>query len=242
MRLTLYNNKEVTIRELYRQVRCLADSDPIAVMQKNPKIARQLIKSRIDLRENSINERIWPDVLEKLFFSELVGPHDFLLDVFPEFSVFRPEECFLCNHKLLSVAGHGTDACVFKTADDFCLKVGPVYKKEKFLKEYHILQAVRHDNIVKSYDFYETPEIVAILMEPIQSVWGMEEGYLKGLAHCHSKGFLHGDIRLKNLGIDSDGNSKLFDFGNADPISSPEETKRETERLRDVISSLVFIK
>lgn len=70
---------------------------------------------------------------------------------------------------------------------------------------------------------------------------GDESAYVDTLAYCHSQGFLHGDIRLNNLGSDAGGNGKLFDFGNASVIQTQAAAQKEIEMLKTVISSPIAL-
>ncbi|RWW25681.1 hypothetical protein GW17_00009971 [Ensete ventricosum] len=53
---------------------------------------------------------------------------------------------------------------------------------------------------------------------------------LEGLAHCHSRGILHRDIKGSNLLIDNNGILKIADFGLA-TIFNPDQTQPLTSRV-----------
>ena len=237
MRLNFSNDNELSIEHLWLMTMEMEKQDPFMVIRNNTKIAQQLAVKADTLTEKEITSSKWQRLLENFFFTELVGPHKFLLPNFSGLSLFHPDRCIIGKHKLVSVMGKGTYSCVFRTAEGDCLKISSPENREKLLREYNITQELRHKYVIKYKEFCSGSGYAAILMEPLEHKLGKEQEYLEGLTYCHSKGFLHGDLRLKNLGMDSDGNSKLFDFGNSRPLNTPDEAEYEVKCLHAIIQS-----
>jgi hypothetical protein len=59
-----------------------------------------------------------------------------------------------------------------------------------------------------------------------------------GLSEIHSYGILHGDIRLENIVVDSDGHPFIIDFALSSFESNPEKLNEELDQLRTLLSSL----
>ena len=102
--------------------------------------------------------------------------------------------------------------------------------KEKVMQEVRILKRFRHPNVVKLFETFESIKHIVVVME----LWAggdllnyvrkrrrLKESYAKyifkqiieGIAHIHSKGVLHRDIKLDNILLDGKGNIKIGDFG-----------------------------
>ena len=69
------------------------------------------------------------------------------------------------------------------------------------------------------------------LLSYVRKWWWLDEGVAKyifkqvidGLAHIHSKGVLHRDIKLDNILLDGHGKVKIADFGVSWIVSSTQE-------------------
>ncbi|MGW1729356.1 protein kinase domain-containing protein [Streptomyces sp. NPDC002306] len=109
--------------------------------------------------------------------------------------------------------------------------------REVFRAEAALLRALSSPHIVRLYDYVETPQGAAIVMElvngPSLRVLLREEGAtsaeaalcvlkgsLLGLAAAHSAGVVHRDYKPENVLVSSDGTSKLADFGISVPAGS----------------------
>ncbi len=99
-----------------------------------------------------------------------------------------------------------------------------------FRGEAAALAALYDPNVVRLYEYVESPGGVAIVMELIdgvslrdilarrgsttaQAALAVLQGSLRGLAAAHQHGVVHRDYKPENVLINGDGDSKLTDFG-----------------------------
>ena len=100
----------------------------------------------------------------------------------------------------------------------------------QFRSEAAALAAVDDPNVVRLYEYIESPRGAAIVMELIdgvslrgilanqgkttaQAALAVLQGSLLGLAAAHQRGVVHRDYKPENVLINGDGDSKLTDFG-----------------------------
>lgn len=104
------------------------------------------------------------------------------------------------------------------------------YSKKKLLREIYILKKIKHVNVIRILEVFETEKQVLIVMEhagggdllhyvkkkkflPEKEARTIFRQIVYGLAHIHSRSVLHRDIKLDNILLDSDGGVKICDFG-----------------------------
>lgn len=241
MRLNCSSNNKISIRNHLAWIHDLSMQNPEDVIRSHPQIAIHLENDCGLLCSEKFSREKWQQLLMKFLTSTLVGPHKHLMKIFSPSHDFLSANFSIGSYCLHSVLGIGSDSCVYKTVDGYCLKVMEYSRREKLKREYEILKILHHPNIVKCFEFICTTDYAAILMETLSPVLGDETAYIQALNYCHSQGFLHGDIRLNNLGADAEGKSKIFDFGNAAAVESQSEKQKEIEILKNIMRSPIAL-
>ena len=113
------------------------------------------------------------------------------------------------------------------------------FKEKTFIREFHIMQALKHDHIVDYYGYYmpkqgETPTRSPVLiMEcletnlsdflvsdshkdlPLARKVCLLYGITQGLDYLHSMSVIHRDLTATNVLLDSKAVPKISDFGNS---------------------------
>lgn len=145
------------------------------------------------------------------------------------------------RYEILEVIGQGGMAVVYKAKchllnryvaikilrDDMA---ADTEFRERFQKEAQAVAMLSHPNIVSIYDVSPSTDLYYIVMELIDGITLKQYMKTKGalnekesahfatqicraLAHAHSKGIVHRDIKPQNIMIGMDGAIKVADFG-----------------------------
>ena len=145
------------------------------------------------------------------------------------------------RYEILSLVGAGGMAWVYRATDhrlnrsvavkiirDDAAKDDAI--RSRFCAESHAVAMLSHPNIVSVYDVSHSDELEYIVMELVDGVTLLQymekKGALpwhealhfsrqiaKALAHAHSRGIIHRDIKPQNLMLLRDGTVKVADFG-----------------------------
>ena len=104
------------------------------------------------------------------------------------------------------------------------------FSRKKVLQEVYILKKIKHSNVIRLLEVFESKSHLLIVMEysdggdllqMIRTSGRLSEekarvyfkNILIGLAHIHCRSVLHRDIKLDNILLDSEGGVKICDFG-----------------------------
>ena len=138
------------------------------------------------------------------------------------------------RYALLGLLGEGGSGRVFRVRDslrdrDLALKLVTAAERRFLRREFESLRQVRHENLIQVFDWGTLVSDEAYYtMELIQGEdWGRrmgtarapEEvrrvltGLMRGLAHLHSHGEIHGDLKPGNILLGSAGIVKVTDVG-----------------------------
>jgi serine/threonine protein kinase len=118
--------------------------------------------------------------------------------------------------------------CALKSINKQCFK--DESQRKKVMHEVLLLRRVKHLNIVRLFEYFETEKHILIVIELckggdllnyVRRRRRLKEDVAKclfkqlieSLAYCHSKSILHRDIKLDNILLDANGLVKICDFG-----------------------------
>jgi serine/threonine protein kinase len=104
------------------------------------------------------------------------------------------------------------------------------FSRRKVFQEVYILKKIRHSNIIRLYEVFESSNHLLMVMEfadkgdllqHVKSKGKLSEKearhffkhILYGLGHCHCRSVLHRDVKLDNILIDGESGVKICDFG-----------------------------
>ncbi len=128
----------------------------------------------------------------------------------------------LATHKLTG------KLVAIKTIDKSYMKDD--FSRRKVMQEVYILKKIRHPNVIRLLEVFESPKHFLMVMEYasdgdllqfVKKKRRLTEPVAKfifkqivyGLAHIHSRSVLHRDVKLDNILIDSNNVIKICDFG-----------------------------
>ena len=145
----------------------------------------------------------------------------------------------LGHYQLLTSIGHGGMGLVYRARDtrlerDVAIKclrreLFEAHYIERFKREALLLAKLNHPNIVQIYDFIETPDQLALVMELVDGQnlhihlrehlvnitqrlkWLVQIS--EGLAVAHDAGIIHRDLKAENILISQHGLAKITDLG-----------------------------
>lgn len=147
----------------------------------------------------------------------------------------------LKGHRLLQQLGTGSTASVYlmEKVQSERLVVAKVFRQvaedvepsaplQRFLREYEMIAAVRHPNIVRIFDLGMDDDMAFIVMEyfaggqlgtrlahgmPMRQALDYLAQMVRALAAIHAVGVLHRDLKPANIMLRDDGSLALIDFG-----------------------------
>lgn len=102
--------------------------------------------------------------------------------------------------------------------------------RKRFAQEAEVIAKMEHIHILPVYSYGLTNDIAYLAMRllrggsladiitkqghlPLNQVVSLFNQFAQGLAHAHSKGVIHRDLKLSNILLDDDGHAYLTDFG-----------------------------
>lgn len=162
------------------------------------------------------------------------------------------------GYQIVGKLGAGAMASVFKARQvslDRMVAVKVMPQKfmsdpqfvERFYSEGRAAAKLNHPNIVQAIDVGQTPEFHYFVMEYVEGTTAYD--YLeshphyeeaealriiimiaKALDHAHSQGFMHRDVKPKNIMITREGIAKLADMGLARQVADTEAAESEAGR------------
>ena len=109
------------------------------------------------------------------------------------------------------------------------------FEEKRFLREFQLMQALKHDHIVVYYGYHiqkvnKAPVLIMECLEtnlhdfllsdshrdlPLEKKVDLLYGVAQGLKYLHSKGVIHRDLTATNVLLDSRAFPKISDFGNS---------------------------
>jgi serine/threonine protein kinase len=172
------------------------------------------------------------------------------------------------RYQIKSILGKGGTGLVFEAADLYridtpeagqrvALKVLHTQVSDRsdlssdLQREFQILQALSHPNIVRVHDYDRDGDLAFLTMEYLRglSLFGLlsarshapvARAYAlaivrdvgAALAHAHAKGVVHGDLNPGNIFITNEGDVRVLDFGAAhSPSSGPVVSLSESDSM-----------
>jgi len=138
------------------------------------------------------------------------------------------------RYSIASLLGEGEEGRVYRVRDslrdrDLALKLVSASDAEFLRREFDTLRQIRHENLIQVFDWgtlgsgeaYYTMELVdgedwgrrLGTPQPAEDVRRILTGLLRGLAHLHCHGEIHGDLKPGNILLGQGGVVKVTDVG-----------------------------
>ena len=168
------------------------------------------------------------------------------------------------RYEIISLVGEGGMAWVYRARDlrlnrDVAVKImredaaSDETVRSRFCAESHAVAMLSHPNIVAVYDVSHSDALEYIVMELVDGVTLLQYMEKKGklpwnealhfarqiaraLAHAHSRGIIHRDIKPHNIMLLRDGTIKVADFGIA-----ALENRNSSRRSDTAVGSVHYI-
>jgi calcium-dependent protein kinase len=156
------------------------------------------------------------------------------------------------DYEIIKYLGKGSFGKVYKVkrnkdSKEFAMKIitkeysFTTSKEEEVLKEINILKGLDHQNIIKIYEYFNTPNELYIitelcsggeLLEVIKEkkrldelvVWKIMKQVLSAISYCHSYDIIHRDLKPQNILVSEYNGTdeiviKVIDFGTSEILN-----------------------
>jgi eukaryotic-like serine/threonine-protein kinase len=157
--------------------------------------------------------------------------------------VVKPGDEVAGRYRLEELQGRGPMSEVWRAHDTTLDRVvavkllSPTADLERFRREAQAVAALSHENVMRVFDYGERESGPFMALEwlpdgtledrlahgalPPDETRRLARGIAAGLAHLHSRGLVHRDLKPTNVLFDEEGRPKLADFGLARHAAGP---------------------